>query len=190
MAMIDIIGRNVATIPVISWLLTLCSLSLASLCFALGGSAARLNELLICCAVIWLVSLFPIIWAYPAVFATADQLWSSFFLPMMLISASGRAITRGAFVGEEAVAEIAVERQTPVAPPQSRARIETNKQAGSVMRQEDILQFAVKTCIVAVVISACAIFAADWIIKSVEVSTANTISTVREQLSPKIGRCV
>ena len=187
MAMIDIIGRNVATIPVISWLLTLCSLSLASLCFALGGSAARLNELLICCAVIWLVSLFPIIWAYPAVFATADQLWSSFFLPMMLISASGWAITRGAFVGEEAVAEIAVERQTPVAPPQSRARIETNKQAGSVMRQEDILEFAVKTCIVAVVISACAIFAADWIIKSVEVSTANTISTVREQLSPKIG---
>jgi hypothetical protein len=186
-AMFQIVARNVATIPTVSWLLTFCSLSLVSLCFALGGSSARLKELLICCAFIWLVSLFPVIWAYPAVFATADQLWSSFFLPMMLISASGRAIMRSAFVGEEAVAKIAVEQQTPVAPPQRRAPIETNNQAGSVMRPEGILQFAVKTCIVALVISACAIFAADWIIKSVEVSTANTISTVREQLSPKVG---
>ena len=185
-AMFDIVARNVVTIPLISWLLTFCSLSLASLCFALGGTTARLKELLICCAVIWLASLFPVIWAYPAAFATADQLWSSFFLPMMLISASARAVTRGAFVGQDAVG-IAVERQTPVAPPQSRARIETTNQARSVMRQEDILQFTIKTCIVALVISACAIFAADWIIKSVEVSTANTISTVREQLSPTVG---
>jgi hypothetical protein len=186
-AMFQIVARNVATIPAISWLLTFCSLSLASLCFALGGSSARLKELLICCAVIWLVSLFPVIWAYPAVFATADQLWSSFFLPMMLIGASGRAITRGAFVGDEAAADIAVERHTPVALPQSRVRIETNSQSGTVMRQEEIIQFAVKTCIVAVVISACGIFVADWIIKSVEASTANTISAVREQLAPTVG---
>jgi hypothetical protein len=185
-AMFDIVERNVVTIPLISWLLTFCSLSLASLCFALGGTTARLKELLICCAVIWLASLFPVIWAYPAAFATADQLWSSFFLPMMLISASARAVTRGAFVGQDAVG-IAVERQTSVAPPQSQARIETTNQARSVMRQEDILQFTIKTCIVALVISACAIFAADWIIKSVEASTANTISTVREQLSPTVG---
>jgi hypothetical protein len=187
MAVFKIVARDVATIPALSWLLTICSLSLSSLCFAFGGSAGRLKELLICCAVVWLVSLFPVIWAYPIEFATADQLWSSLFLPMMLIGAAGQAIARGAFFGNEAMAEIAVERHTPVALPQSRVRIETDSQTGSVMRQEDIIQFAVKTCIVAVVISACGIFVADWIIKSVEASTANTISAVRQQLAPTVG---
>jgi hypothetical protein len=187
MAVFKIVARNIATVPAISWLLTVCSLSLASLCFAFGGSSGRLKELLICCAVVWLVSLFPVIWAYPIEFATADQIWSSLFLPMMLIGAAGRAIARGAFVGNEAIAEIVVERNTPVALPQSRALIETNSQSGSVMNKDDIIQFAVKTCIVAIVISACGIFVADWIIKSVEASTANTISAVREQLAPKVG---
>jgi hypothetical protein len=187
LALLKIVAHNVATIPVISWLLAVCSLSLASLCFAFGGSAGRLKELSICSGVVWLISLFPIIWAYPMEFATADQMWSTLFLPMMLIGAAGRTIARRAFAGNEAMAEFAVDAHAPAAMPQRRAPMETNSQSGFVMRQEDIVQFAVKTCIVAVVISASVIFVADWIVKSVEASTANTISAVRQQLAPTFG---
>jgi hypothetical protein len=42
--------------------------------------------------------------------------------------------------------------------------------------------FAFKTCLVAVVISVCTLFVANWIIESVEDSTARTIGNVRAQL--------
>jgi hypothetical protein len=45
-----------------------------------------------------------------------------------------------------------------------------------------IAQFAVKTCIVAVVISACTIFVAGWIIDSAELSIMHSINSVRAEL--------
>lgn len=47
-------------------------------------------------------------------------------------------------------------------------------------RSGGIAQFAVKTCIVAVVISFSTIFIAEWVIESLEDSTSRTISNLRE----------
>jgi hypothetical protein len=38
----------------------------------------------------------------------------------------------------------------------------------NVTQSDNIIQFAVKTCIVAIVISACTIFVADWVIGSLQ----------------------
>jgi hypothetical protein len=43
-----------------------------------------------------------------------------------------------------------------------------------------IVLFAIKTCIVAVVITACAVFAADWVIGSAEQSFARSVRSVQQ----------
>jgi hypothetical protein len=43
-------------------------------------------------------------------------------------------------------------------------------------------RFFVKTCIVAVVISACTIFVADWVVGSVEASIARTVTSLRASM--------
>ena len=43
-----------------------------------------------------------------------------------------------------------------------------------------ILLFAAKTCIVAVVVTACAVFAADWVIGSAEDSFARSVRSVQQ----------
>lgn len=43
-----------------------------------------------------------------------------------------------------------------------------------------IVLFAIKTCIVAVVVAACAVFAADWIIDSAEESFARSVRSVQQ----------
>jgi hypothetical protein len=43
-----------------------------------------------------------------------------------------------------------------------------------------IVLFAIKTCIVAVIVSACAVFAADWVIGSAEESFARSIKSVHQ----------
>lgn len=43
-----------------------------------------------------------------------------------------------------------------------------------------IALFAIKTCIVAVVITACAVFAADWVIGSAEESFARSVRSVQQ----------
>lgn len=43
-----------------------------------------------------------------------------------------------------------------------------------------IVLFAIKTCIVAVIVSACAVFAADWVIGSAEESFARSIKSVQQ----------
>ena len=43
-----------------------------------------------------------------------------------------------------------------------------------------IVLFAIKTCIVAVVITACAVFAADWVIGSAEESFARSVRSVQQ----------
>src|SRR5262249_24439252 len=43
-----------------------------------------------------------------------------------------------------------------------------------------ILLFAIKTCIVAVVVTACAVFAADWVIGAAEQSFARSVRSVQQ----------
>jgi hypothetical protein len=55
-------------------------------------------------------------------------------------------------------------------------------------RPDTITRFAVKTCIVAVAISVCTIFVADWIIDSAELSITRSLHSVRaELLGAQIG---
>ena len=46
----------------------------------------------------------------------------------------------------------------------------------------DIVPFAVKTCIVAVVISACTIFVVDWIVSDLQDFSLQMMATVRDQI--------
>jgi len=46
----------------------------------------------------------------------------------------------------------------------------------------DIAQFAVKTCIVAIVISASTIFVANWIMESLETSATRGLRALREEI--------
>ena len=50
--------------------------------------------------------------------------------------------------------------------------LETGGVAGPVNTSGTVQQFAIKTCIVAVVISACTIFVSDWLIQDVKESLA------------------
>ena len=43
-----------------------------------------------------------------------------------------------------------------------------------------IVLFAIKTCIVAVVVTACAVFAADWVIGSAEESFARSVRSIQQ----------
>jgi hypothetical protein len=47
----------------------------------------------------------------------------------------------------------------------------------------DIVPFAVKTCIVAVVISACTIFVVDWIVSDLQDFSLQMMATVRDQIN-------
>lgn len=49
-------------------------------------------------------------------------------------------------------------------------------------RSADILQFAAKTCILAVVLSGCTVFVAGWIIDRAERSVTRSVGAVREQV--------
>jgi hypothetical protein len=51
-----------------------------------------------------------------------------------------------------------------------------------ISRSADILQFAAKTCILAVVLSASILFVANWIINRAELSIARTVSAMREEV--------
>ena len=47
----------------------------------------------------------------------------------------------------------------------------------------DIVQFTIKTCVVAVVISACTIFVIDWIVSDLQDLALQTIASVRDQIA-------
>jgi hypothetical protein len=58
----------------------------------------------------------------------------------------------------------------------------TNDAPSDASRSSPIMQFAVRTCIIAVATSASMIFVADWIIDSAELAVARSINSVRAEL--------
>jgi hypothetical protein len=46
-----------------------------------------------------------------------------------------------------------------------------------------IAAFAIKTCIVAVVITACTVFAVDWIVGDLQVSALETMATIHDEIA-------
>ncbi len=46
-----------------------------------------------------------------------------------------------------------------------------------------IAAFAIKTCIVGVVITACGIFAADWVVENMQISALETIAAIQDEMS-------
>ena len=96
-ALFEIIAQQAGGIPRGSWFLAAYSLALASFCFAFGGSAIRLGELVICSAIVWLSSLIPVFWAYPAPHVDADEFWSASFMALMLVASLGNRLVPAVF---------------------------------------------------------------------------------------------
>jgi hypothetical protein len=65
---------------------------------------------------------------------------------------------------------------------------ETDEQAQQDGPLDNILRFAAKTCIVALVTSACTIFVASWAIRNLEDSIARTISTQSRTISAQLTK--
>jgi hypothetical protein len=59
----------------------------------------------------------------------------------------------------------------------------TEKKRSEASPLTGIAAFAVKTCIVGVVITACAIFAADWVVDNLQVSVLTTIATIHDEMA-------
>jgi len=97
LALYKILVYEAAGTATASWLLAVCSLALASLCFACGATTINSLELIVCFSILWLSSLAPVIWAYPELYTVSDEYWSSAFLALMLIGWLGALLPLGRF---------------------------------------------------------------------------------------------
>jgi hypothetical protein len=92
---LNVLATLVGPIAIASGALALVSLAcmIALLAWPINGPSSRI-ELAITFGLVWLGSLLPVLWAYPAPHVFADQLWSTLFALLALLSFSAAALVR------------------------------------------------------------------------------------------------
>jgi hypothetical protein len=92
--LIGLISVLCGAISYSSYVLAIVSLTLLTILFTLSEETWWCGERGVCFGVVWLCSLLPVLWAYPVSYVLADQVWSTLFLLMAVISLSAAALAR------------------------------------------------------------------------------------------------